>query len=368
MGPRNWGFVLWLNSFLIWELWKRTREPTRKSCSWMVVEKCLTNLVADCFLAFKTLAEISRRSSGSFCSCWALYCITPALDVYITLLDRTPHTQTMTSLNICGMDFCDHLSPCLHLSLFYLHPSTLLPSGLLLSEPSIHWQNISSADPHEALDIIHGSCDLMLTCGTVHCGGNVGIVVEEKDNRNSKGDKVPLGDSKGATHGKMYLRSLIWLGLMHPPFWFPMLESKRLHSYYWKETLKIIISEGLNTSSKLPHTISILDSMTCNMEGHMKLIDRLSSPSDQLIHVSHICLSKRHWPNWTSCGSFASEYTALQFSTLTSVKKAHTVSKVLPTYLLRSKSWIQAGWFTANCLTMPYSMIHNEVLGWCGCI
>ena len=32
-----------------------------------------------------------------------------------------------------------------------------------------------------------------------------------------------------------------------------------------------------------------LDSMACNMEGHMKLINRLSSPSDQLIHcISHL--------------------------------------------------------------------------------
>src|SRR5882724_10730555 len=58
------------------------------------------------------------------------------------------------------------------------------------------------------------------------------------------------------------------------------LNLKRLCSYYWKETLKIIISEHLITSSKLSHTISTLDSITCNMEGRMKLINRLSSPSD----------------------------------------------------------------------------------------
>src|SRR5882672_4839758 len=37
----------------------------------MVEEKRLTNSAADCFLAFKTLADISRRSSGHFCNCWA---------------------------------------------------------------------------------------------------------------------------------------------------------------------------------------------------------------------------------------------------------------------------------------------------------
>ena len=31
------------------------------------------------------------------------------------------------------------------------------------------------------------------------------------------------------------------------------------------------------------------------------------------------------------------------------------MSKVLSTYLLGSKIWIQAGQFTANCLTIPYS-------------
>src|SRR5882724_12325764 len=57
-----------------------------------------------------------------------VYCITPALDRYIMLLDRIPHTWMITSLNICGMAFYDHWHPCLHLSLFYFHPSILLPS------------------------------------------------------------------------------------------------------------------------------------------------------------------------------------------------------------------------------------------------
>jgi len=52
-------------------------------------------------------------------------------------------------------------------------------------------------------------------------------VVEKTENRDPKGDKVPLGDIRGATHGKLYLRSLIPLGLMYPPFWFSMLKSKK---------------------------------------------------------------------------------------------------------------------------------------------
>ena len=48
--------------------------------------------------------------------------------------------------------------------------------------------------------------DLSLTCGTIHCGGDVENVVEERDNMDPKGDKVPLGNNRGATHGKLYLR------------------------------------------------------------------------------------------------------------------------------------------------------------------
>src|SRR5882724_2437907 len=109
--------------------------------------------------------------------------------------------------------------------------------------------------------------------------------VEETDNRDPKGDKVPLGDNRGATHGKLYLRSLIQLGLMHPPFWFSTLESKKAILILLQgKTLKIFISEGLVIFSEGLTQFFTLDSTTCNMEGHVKLIDRLSSPSDQLIH------------------------------------------------------------------------------------
>src|SRR5882724_11596487 len=120
------------------------------------------------------------------------------------------------------------------------------------------------------------SHDLSLTCGIYHCGGNVENVVEERDNR-------------GATCGKMYLSRLIQFGLMYPPFWFSMLESKKATLIFTgKKILKITISGSFITSSKLSHTISTLDSMACNMEGYVKLIDRLSSPSDQPIHcISH---------------------------------------------------------------------------------
>jgi len=44
--------------------------------------------------------------------------------------------------------------------------------------------------------------------------------VEERDNKDPKGDKVPLVE-------KFVFKEMIWLGLMHPPFWFSMLESKK---------------------------------------------------------------------------------------------------------------------------------------------
>jgi len=48
-----------------------------------------------------------------------LYCITPALDRYVSLPDRTPCTWMMTSLNICSMAFYDLWHPWLFTS---VHP------------------------------------------------------------------------------------------------------------------------------------------------------------------------------------------------------------------------------------------------------
>src|SRR5882724_3060032 len=86
---------------------------------------------------------------------------------------------------------------------------------------------LSSVAVHLHLFCIHASHDLSPTCGIYHCGRNMENAVEETDNREPKGDKVPLRDNKGATHGKLYLRSLIQLGLMYPPFWLSMLKSKK---------------------------------------------------------------------------------------------------------------------------------------------
>jgi len=78
---------------------------------------------------------------------------------------------------------------------------------------------------------------------------------------------------------------------MYPLFWFSMLESKKAMLILLEGNLKrhlILKKRGLAISSKLSHTIVTLDFTTCNMEGHVKLFDRLSDPLDRLIHrISH---------------------------------------------------------------------------------
>jgi len=101
---------------------------------------------------------------------------------------------------------------------------------------------------------------------------------------------VPLGDNRGATHEKGYLRSLIRLGLMYPPFWFSILESKKATLILLEGNLRTsYLKKGwLIISSELLYTFVTLDSMTCNMKGHVRLFNRLSDPSDRLIHqISH---------------------------------------------------------------------------------
>src|SRR5882724_11954407 len=58
----------------------------------------------------------------------------------------------------------------------------------------------------------------------------------------------------------------------------------RLRSYYWKEKPRSFILEELIVSSELSHTIFRLDSTTCDTKEHVKLVDRLSNPSERLIH------------------------------------------------------------------------------------
>src|SRR5882724_7129722 len=96
----------------------------------------------------------------------------------------------------------------------YLCLSISLLSGLLLFELTTCRQSTPLADPHEAWV---SSTDLTALAQPVALI-NVENVVEGIDNRDPKGDKVLLRDNRGATHGKLYLRGLIQLGLMDPPF------------------------------------------------------------------------------------------------------------------------------------------------------
>jgi len=59
-------------------------------------------------------------------------------------------------------------------------------------------------------------CDLGLTCGIYHCGGNVENAVEERDNKGTR-----------CHSWKIVFKEMIQLSLMYPPFWCSTLESKK---------------------------------------------------------------------------------------------------------------------------------------------
>ena len=124
-----------------------------------------------------------------------VYCITSALDRYVMLPDRTPHTRTMMSHSICSKDICDPWYT--HLKKYYPPSAHLLLSGLLPSELLL--SKLTTCGQSMPLAIVHGSCDLGPTCGTHHCSENVENTVEETDNRilretkcHSQTIKVPL--------------------------------------------------------------------------------------------------------------------------------------------------------------------------------
>ena len=156
-----------------------------------------------------------------------LYWITPALDRYILLLDRTPHTWMMTLLNICGTVSYNLQHPLSHPSLLYLyffHTTILHPSGLLLSELTTCGHKHPWLIPMK-ISYHPWSCHLSLTCGTYYCGGNVENVVEETDIRDHKGDKVPLEDIE-CHLWKIVFKEMFQFSLIYPPIWFSRLKSK----------------------------------------------------------------------------------------------------------------------------------------------
>jgi len=73
------------------------------------------------------------------------------------------------------------------------------------------------------------------------------------------------------------------------------------------------------------------------MEGHIKLVDRLSDPSGRLIHwITHPSEEQTTAELNLLC-SFASECMASQFAIHNFVKETPRVSKVLLTYLVKSR-------------------------------
>src|SRR5882724_8309788 len=139
-----------------------------------------------------------------------VYCTTAPLDGYVMLPDRTPHTRMMTSHSICSKNFCDTWYT--HLKKYYLLSVHLLPSGLV----SVWIGSVQAACRRQSvpLAIVHGSRDLSPTCGTYYCRRNVEDAVEEMDNRILKETKCHSETNRGATHGKVYSRSLIQSGLI----------------------------------------------------------------------------------------------------------------------------------------------------------
>jgi len=68
---------------------------------------------------------------------------------------------------------------------------------------------------------------------------------------------------------------MIWLGLIYPPFWFSMLESKQATLIFLEGNSISLTLGSLIISSECPYTAPILDPSASNMQEHIKFIDRL---------------------------------------------------------------------------------------------
>jgi len=121
-----------------------------------------------------------------------VYCITPALDRYLSHLDKTPHTQTMISLNICSTVLYDIWHPCSYPSPLLLS-NHLLPLDLLPSKLTTHRQHHQLISTSSA--VIHTSHDLGPIYSPYHCREKMWNEVESETNEVIRGDKVPLEES-----------------------------------------------------------------------------------------------------------------------------------------------------------------------------
>src|SRR5882724_7559746 len=157
-------------------------------------------------------------------------CITPALDGYIWLLNRTPCTWMIMSFNICGTVSYDLWHPCSHLLLLYFHPTILLPSSLLLSKLTTHGHqhpglipmkigyhpHVSQPQP----DLWHLSLWRKM-CGECSGRETIGTLKETR-----------------CHSWKIVFKEMIQFSLMCPPSGSLHSNIKRLHSYYWKRNIQ----------------------------------------------------------------------------------------------------------------------------------
>ena len=156
--------------------------------------------------------------------CWGeVYCITPALDRYVLLPDRTPRTQMMMSLNICGTAFYDQWHPHSHLSLFTsIQSFCFCPDCFHLSWPPMD-NDTPSVDSHE--DWL-SSTDLVISAQPVAL-----ITVGEMWRMWWKRETIGTLKETRCQSWKTVFKEMIWFCLMYPPFWFSTLESKKGYAH-----------------------------------------------------------------------------------------------------------------------------------------
>src|SRR5882724_7314559 len=142
------------------------------------------------------------------------------------------------------------------------------------------------------------------TRGSIFVEEDVDKGSSKSGQKRCKGDKVSLGDNRGATRGEYVFKEFDLVRKCILPSGSLHSNLNRLCSYYWKEKPRSFILEELVVSSELSHTIFILDSTTCDTKEHVKLVDRLSDPSDSSSIESYICPRNRYWANQTLPVSF----------------------------------------------------------------
>src|SRR5882724_10288774 len=136
-------------------------------------------------------------------------------------------------------------------------------------------------------------------------------VAVKVDNKRSKGDKVSLGDNRGATRGENVFKEfdsvrkcILPSGSLHSNL-------NRLHSYYWKEKPRAFYLRRTRCIFRASHTRSSywIPQLAIRRNTLSWSTDSLILWIDSSIE-SHIQLRNRYRANQTLPVSFASECTA----------------------------------------------------------